>query len=96
MPEHRSPVEDARRQFQELRQTVKPTLDNAPAKNKKTKIPGIFSGLLEPAAAPRAKKDRPKAVSIAFAQKILGSSDNFVGVGKQEPKPEPGHGNEDA
>ena len=42
------------------------------------------------------KKDRLKAVSIAFAQKILGSSDNFVGVGKQEPKPEPGHGNEDA
>jgi hypothetical protein len=42
------------------------------------------------------QKGRPKAVSIAFARKILGSSENLVGVGKQEPKPEPDHGNHDA
>jgi hypothetical protein len=44
---------------------------------------------------PKAMKNK-KAASIAFARKILGSSENLVGVGKQEPKPEPGHGNHDA
>jgi len=48
-------------------------------------------GFLSKSSAPN-KKTSPKAVSIASAREIVDGSENLVGVGKQEPKPESGHG----